>query len=186
MTQFPSMSDRPDVNPLDIHLRAAQAKDEAFLRSVHNAGRAWEFAALRGKVEEGVLETVLEQQYSAQHDIYFNSFTLAKYALVEWCGRPIGRLYADFRDAEIRLLDLNILPAYRGRRIGEIVLRGLCGQAAATHVPVTLQVHPFNRARQLYKRLGFKELGTSTRPGAGQGTFIEMEWRDQLSKTRNR
>lgn len=181
MTQPSSAPSRPDVNPLDIYLRPAQAKDEAFLRSVHDAGRAWEFEALKGQVDDHVLDTIFKQQYGAQHDVYFNAFTLAKYALVEWCGQPVGRLYADFRDDEVRLLDLNILPPYRGRKIGEIVVRGLCAHASATRVPLTLQVHPLNRARQFYQRLGFKDLGPSTRASAGHGAFIEMEWRDLLT-----
>lgn len=167
-----------DVNPLDLHLRPAAARDEAFLKSVHDAARAWEFQALKGQVDDALIETIYQQQYSAQHDVYFNAFTLAHYAVIEWCGQPIGRLYADFRDHEIRLLDINILPPYRGKRIGEILIRRLCAQAAAQRMPVTLQVHPMNPARQLYTRLGFRELGTRTDNSPGAGSFLEMEWRD--------
>lgn len=174
-------SNNAAVNPLDLHLRPATAKDEAFLKSVHDAGRAWEFEALRGQVDDAVIETVYQQQYSAQHDVYFNAFTLAQYAVVEWCGQPIGRLYADFREREIRLLDINILPPYRGKKIGEILIRSLCAQAAAQRMPLSLQVHPMNPARQLYKRLGFRELGVRTDNSPGAGSFIEMEWRDLMT-----
>ena len=170
-----------DVNPLDLRLRPAAARDEAFLKSVHDAGRAWEFAALKGQVDDAVIESIYKQQYSAQHDVYFNAFTLAQYAVIEWCGQPIGRLYADFRDHEIRLLDINILPPYRGKKIGEILIRSLCSQAAAQRMPVTLQVHPMSPARQLYKRLGFKELGVRADNSPGAGTFIEMDWRDLMT-----
>jgi ribosomal protein S18 acetylase RimI-like enzyme len=160
------------VNPLDIQLRPAQAKDEAFLKSVHDAGRAWEFDALKAQGLDDLHATIMAQQYSAQHDAYFNVFTLAKYAVIEWCGEPIGRIYVDFRDHELRILDLNVLPAWRGKRIGEIVVRAICGQASRECKPVTLQVHPLNRARAFYHRLGFRELSAQT------GAFIEMAWRD--------
>lgn len=182
MTQTASQtSNDAAVNPLDLFLRPAAAQDEAFLKSVHDAGRAWEFEALRGQVDDALIESIYQQQYSAQHDVYFNAFTLAKYAVVEWCGQPIGRLYADFREHEIRLLDINILPPYRGKRIGEILIRSLCGMAGAQRVPMTLQVHPMNPARQLYKRLGFQELGVRTDNTPGAGAFIEMEWRDLMT-----
>jgi ribosomal protein S18 acetylase RimI-like enzyme len=165
-------NDGPAVNPLDLFLRPAQAKDEDFLRSVHDAGRAWEFEPLKAAGEDELLATILKQQAAAQHDEYFNTFTLAKYAVIEWCGHPIGRIYADFREQEIRILDLIILPAYRGKQIGEIIVRGLCAQASQERKPVTLQVHPFNRARLFYQRLGFRDLGPNP------GPFHEMEWRD--------
>lgn len=181
MTQTLSRSSDAAINPLDLRLRPATPADEAFLKSVHDAGRAWEFNALRGQVDDAMIETILQQQYSAQHDVYFNAFTLAKYAVVEWCGHPVGRLYADFRETEIRLLDINILPPYRGRRIGEILIRSLCGMASAQQIPMTLQVHPMNAARQLYKRLGFRELGVKTDQSPGAGAFIELEWRDLMT-----
>jgi ribosomal protein S18 acetylase RimI-like enzyme len=160
------------VNPLDIQLRPAQAKDEAFLKSVHDAGRAWEFEALKAQGLDDLHATIMAQQYAAQHDVYFNVFTLAKYAVIEWCGQPIGRIYVDFRDHELRILDFNILPAWRGKRIGEIVLRAICGQASGERKPVTLQVHPLNRAQAFYRRMGFRERAVQT------GAFVEMEWRD--------
>ncbi len=169
----------PAVNPLDLFLRPAQARDEAFLRSVHDAGRAWEFEPLKAAGDEELLAKILKQQAEAQQDQYFNTFTLAKYAVIEWCGTPIGRIYADFRDAEVRILDLNILPQYRGRQIGEIIVRGLCAQAAQERKPVTLSVHPMNRARHFYLKLGFKDFGPNP------GPFHEMEWRDPASTPLN-
>jgi len=160
------------VNPLDIQLRPAQAKDEAFLRLVHDAGRALEFETLKMQGQDELHALIMAQQYNAQHDSYFNAFTLAKYAVIEWCGQPIGRIYVDFRDHELRILDLNVLPAWRGKRIGDIVVRAICGQASGERKPVTLSVHPLNPARAFYHRLGFREAGTS------HGAFIEMEWRD--------
>lgn len=163
------------VNPLDIQLRPAQARDEGFLKSVHDAGRAWEFESLKAQGLDDLHATVMAQQYAAQHEVYFNVFTIARYAVIQWCGTPVGRVYADFRDHEIRILDLNVLPAWRGKRIGEIVVRGLCGQASSERKPVTLQVHPLNRARAFYRRLGFRDLAVQT------GPFVEMEWRDRAT-----
>lgn len=179
MTETPNPTrNNSAINPLDIHLRPAQAKDEAFLRSVHDAGRAWEFAPLKAQGEDELYATIMKQQYAAQHDQYFNTYTLAKYAVIEWCGQPIGRVYADFRDQEIRLMDLIILPAFRGKGIAEIIVSGLCRQAAQDRKPVTLSVHPANRARDLYARLGFREKPALVLNGEAQQPFIEMEWRD--------
>ncbi|MFW5661662.1 MAG: GNAT family N-acetyltransferase, partial [Oceanicaulis sp.] len=104
-------------------------------------------------------------------DFYFQVHDLARYAVIEWCGVPIGRLYADFRDHEIRILDFMLLPEVRGKQIGAIVLRGLCGAAAADAKPVTLSVGPLNRrARVFYERHGFEASGVLN-------GMIEMIWR---------
>lgn len=165
------MTSRPAVNPLDLSLRPAQAKDEPFLRAVHDAGRAWDLQILRNQLDDHAWDALLKQQYDAQHADYFNRRALARYAVVEWCGTGIGRIYADFSEAEIRLVDLIILPEYRGRGIASIIVRGLCSEAAKRRVPMRLHVHPMNPARRLYARLGFREIG------GPPGGFKEMEWR---------
>ncbi len=165
------MTSRPAVNPLDLSLRPAQARDETFLRAVHDAGRAWDLQVLRNQLDDHAWDALLKQQYDAQHADYFDRRALARYAVVEWCQTGIGRIYADFSDEEIRLVDLIILPEYRGRGIASIIVRGLCGEAAKRRVPLRLHVHPLNPVRRLYARLGFREIGGQT------GGFREMEWR---------
>jgi GNAT superfamily N-acetyltransferase len=158
------------VNPADISLRPATAGDEIFLKHVHDAARHWEFAALLQSGEAELYHKVMQQQHDSQHRFYFAHYAEAHYGIIQWCGQPIGRLYVDYRDDEVHVLDIAILPDYRGRGIGRIVMTGLCLEAAMRRKPVRLCVHYLSRAVPFYLRLGFRQIGT-------EGPSQVMEWR---------
>lgn len=159
-----------EVNPLDISIRPATAGDEDFLRTVHRDERHWEFEPLLFAGDEENYHKVMRHQFEAQQDVFFNTYDVAKYGVVQWTDTPIGRLYLDYRDAEVRVLDIALLEDYRGRKIGSILLRGVCADAARRKLPVTLHVHVNNPlAYRFYYRLGFE-------PRASNGRHILMEW----------
>lgn len=157
------------VNPVDISLRPATAADEQFLKGVHHAARRWEFAFLLQSGEAELYHKVMEQQYASQHQFYFAAFDQAHYGIIQWTDRPIGRLYVDYRDDEVRVLDIAILPEYRDRGIGRIVMTGVCLEAAMRRKPVRLHVHYLSRALRFYQRLGFRRIGAD-------GPSYVMEW----------
>jgi len=158
------------VNPADLSLRPAQDGDEPFLKRVHDAARHWEFAALLQTDQTDLYHKVLAQQYDSQHRFYFAHYDTAHYGIIQWTGQPIGRLYVDYRDDEVRVLEIALLPEYRGRGVGRIVVTGLCLEAAMRHKPVRLHVHYLSRAQTFYRRLGFREIGVA-------GPDRLMEWR---------
>jgi ribosomal protein S18 acetylase RimI-like enzyme len=55
----------------------------------------------------------------------------------------------------MRIIDIALLPAWRGRGIGGRLLRGLQEEAAAGSKPLTIHVERMNPALRLYERLGF-------------------------------
>ena len=138
---FPAPSERTATRP--------------FLKRVHKSERHWEFASLIAGRECRVYHTVIAQQYDSQHRFYFASYGSAHYGIIQWTGRPIGRLYVDYREDEVRVLDITILPEFRGRGIGRIIMTGLCLDAAMRRKPVRLCVHYLSRAQRFYRRLGF-------------------------------
>ena len=70
---------------------------------------------------------------------------------------PIG-LFKHYRtQEEWVLLQIQVLPEYQGKGIGEQLIRGLLDEARRAGVPVTLSVLRGNPARRLYERLGFEE-----------------------------
>lgn len=158
------------MNPADITVRPASDRDEAFLRATHDAGRHWEFAPLIESGREELYHKVMAQQYKAQHSEYFKNFPAAHYGVIEYCGKPVGRLYVDYRDEEVRIIEISIAPDYRGHGIGEIVLKGICIEAAMRRKPVRLHVHHLSRAQTLYRSLGFVQTGID-------GPHLRMEWR---------
>jgi ribosomal protein S18 acetylase RimI-like enzyme len=58
-------------------------------------------------------------------------------------------------ESEIRIVDIALLPDYRGNGIGTALLRDLFSEADAAGKTVTIHVERFNPALRLYERLGF-------------------------------
>jgi ribosomal protein S18 acetylase RimI-like enzyme len=96
---------------------------------------------------------------------------------------PAGRLYVWRAEKEIRIMDLTVLPGFRGRGIGTLLLSSLATESDASGVPLTIHVERGNPARRLYERLGFVEAEDKgvylflrrpprlSRGGAGAGEF---------------
>ena len=76
-------------------------------------------------------------------------------------GRPAGRLYVDRRVDEIRIVDIALLPDHRAMGVGTLLIRRILDEGNATSRPVTIHVERGNRARALYERLGFEQIGTT-------------------------
>ena len=68
---------------------------------------------------------------------------------------PVGRLIVDGSGDHIEVLDVALLPEYRGQGIGTSVLRTVLGQADRVGRAVKLHVEKQSRAVRLYERLGF-------------------------------
>lgn len=173
------MSPMATVNPADISLRPARDGDEPFLKRVHETARHWEFAALLQTGQADLYHKIMAQQYDAQHRFYFANYDTAHYGIIQWTGQPVGRLYVDYRDDEVRVLEIAILPEYRGRGIGRIVMTGLCLEAAMRKKPVRLHVHYLSRAQRFYSHLGFREI-------ALEGPDRLMEWRHPQAEGQGR
>jgi ribosomal protein S18 acetylase RimI-like enzyme len=91
-----------------------------------------------------------------------------------WDDVPIGRLYVDRREKEIRILDISLVPGVRGRGIGTKILKDLMAEANKKKLPLNLHVLRINPALRLYERLGFNKTAENDfyflmeiEPGAG-------------------
>jgi len=71
--------------------------------------------------------------------------------------------------AEIRMVDIALLPPSRNAGIGTALRRDLLAEAAIAHQPVRIHVEKFNPALRLYERLGFA-------PIEDKGVYLFMEW----------
>ena len=83
--------------------------------------------------------------------------------------RPIGRLMISRMEDEIRLVDIALLSEVRGNGIGAKLIADLLVIAQRENKPLRLHVEKFNRALQLYQRLGFRIIEDT-------GTQYFMEW----------
>jgi ribosomal protein S18 acetylase RimI-like enzyme len=64
---------------------------------------------------------------------------------------------------DIRIVDISLLPEFRGQGVGTALLGAVTQEAAKEHRSVSIHVEKFNPAQRLYRRLGFVEAGGSGR-----------------------
>lgn len=153
--------------PASLALRPALDADREFLFRVYASTRAEELAVTGWS--DAQKEQFLRMQFDAQHRYYHEHMPDAAYLVVLCEGQPAGRLYLDRRHDEIGVVDIALLPEFRDRGIGSVFLREVMAEATAARTPVRLHVEPFNRALNLYHRLGFHKIGDT-------GVYLHLEW----------
>jgi ribosomal protein S18 acetylase RimI-like enzyme len=153
---------------MNLTLRPATPADRDLLYRIYASTREEEIA--RTDWTEPQITAFLTQQFTAQDTYYREHYPGAVFSLILLDGDPVGRLYLHHRPAEIRIMDIALLPPHRNRGIATALLRDLQTEAAASAKPLTIHVEQFNPALRLYTRLGF-------RPIAEHGVYLLLEWR---------
>lgn len=136
-------------------LRPASAEDVDFLQSVYASTRADELTQLPWNEEQR--SAFIRMQFTAQRQHYLKHYPNASQDLILIGDQPIGRLYVN-RGNEIHVIDIAVLPEHRGNGIGTAIMRALIEEATEARKPTTIYIETFNRSRQLFERLGFKEI----------------------------
>jgi len=140
--------------------------DRGFLVELYSSVREPELAHVPW--DEAARRAFIEQQFAAQDAHYRNNYPGATLDVVEVDGRPAGRLYVHRGPSDIRIMDIAMTPAFRGRGIGTRLVRSLIAQAQASGRKLSIHVEMNNPARRLYERLGF-------RPAGEHGVYVLME-----------
>jgi len=148
-------------------LRPITPADESFLARVYASTR-WEELAPTGWSDEEKA-VFCRRQFDAQSTHYREHYPEAAFQIIERDGEPIGRLYVARWEKEIRIVDISLLPECRGTGLGTKLLRDLQKEARTSGKSLTIHVERFNRALQLYQRLGFKEI-------EDKGVYLLMKW----------
>jgi GNAT superfamily N-acetyltransferase len=130
-----------------------RADDEPFLLALYASVRAPELEQLAWTDEQKAL--FVRHQFDAQSAHWRENYHDTSFDIIERDGIAIGRLYvARWRD-EIRVVDIALMPEYRGAGLGAALLHELFDEGDRTGRPVTIHVEIYNPARRLYDRLGF-------------------------------
>jgi ribosomal protein S18 acetylase RimI-like enzyme len=150
-----------------ITLRPITSEDMDFLYQVYASTRADELAIVDWSQEQK--DAFLQMQFDAQHRYYQEYYANASFDVILRDNQPIGRLYLDRREDEVRIVDIAILPEHRNAGVGTALLRDIMSEAASMGKVVTIHVEKFNPALRLYRRLGFRQKGDS-------GMYFLLEW----------
>src|SRR5579859_1257557 len=174
LTAFPRARPGEESTPPALHERAlawrsASDADLPFLRELYAHTRADELAHVPWP--EAIKRNFLDDQFALQHHHFVTYYSGADFLLIEHGGLPIGRLYAMRQPAQAySVVDIALLPEWRGRGIGAALIRHLQQEASAAGQPLLLQVSVYNpAARRLYERLGFVYDGE-------EGAHQHMRW----------
>jgi ribosomal protein S18 acetylase RimI-like enzyme len=137
-------------------LRPETPDDEPFLLAVYAGTRDEELEQVAWTT--GQRAAFVRMQFEAQRRCYRERYPRAAFSVIAVGGKDAGRLCVNRDASEIRIVDIALLPAFRGRGIGTRLLEALLAEARARGVPLRIHVEKFNRALGLYRRMGFVPL----------------------------
>jgi GNAT superfamily N-acetyltransferase len=152
----------------NLSLRPVRPQDEEFLCAVYGSTRAQELAMTPWNEEQRA--AFVRFQFAAQQQFYQSEYPQAEHHVILLDDEPVGRLYVDRRAAEIRILDITLLPERRSQGLGTPLLKALMSEAVNAGLPLTIHLETFNPARTLFARLGFVPVGDN-------GMHTLFEWR---------
>lgn len=136
-----------------LDLRGELAGDADFVVELYADTRREELAPLPWP--ESTKRDFLASQCRLQRDHYRQHYAGAEFLLIGHGDASVGRLYVHATAREIRIMDIALLEAWRGRGIGTTLVRSVQELALERGIAVTLHVEPANPAQRLYGRLGF-------------------------------
>jgi GNAT superfamily N-acetyltransferase len=146
----------PNLPGRALSVRPIDGADAEFLYRLYASTRAEELVQTGWSDEQK--HAFLLQQFMAQHQHYQQHYTGAAFDLILLDGQPAGRFYLDRWKDQYRIVDIALLPEFRGQGIGTAFLQAVVAAAAAEGVPVSIHVELFNPALRLYLRLGFRPI----------------------------
>jgi len=117
---------------------------------------------------EALRRQLLEIQYQARIRGIAENFPAAAQEILLHDGLRAGWAVVDRNGAEIRLVDIAVTPASRGKGIATARIGALLAESDRVGKPVRLSVVTTNPALALYQRLGFHPTG-----GDGMRLFLE-------------
>ena len=155
-------------------LRPIQDDDWEFVYQVYASTRQDELKPVPWSDAEK--ENFLRFQFHAQRTYYDEHFADAEFSIIEHHSKPVGRLYIDRRENEIRLVDIALLPETRGKGVGSAIMADILAEGERKGLLVRIHVEHNNPAMRLYDRLGFEKIEE-------QGVYWLMEWTPESLKT---
>ena len=141
-------------------------EDLEFLYKVYASSRAEEMAVTGWNEQQ--IEEFLRMQFDFQHKQYMQNYQTASFDIILYHQQPVGRLYLDRRQDDIRIVDIALLTEFRRQKIGSKIMEALLTEADEKNVTLSLHVEHNNPALGLYHRLGFEKKGDT-------GVYFFME-----------
>jgi ribosomal protein S18 acetylase RimI-like enzyme len=138
--------------------RAATFEDEPFFREVYSS--SLDGAASLAALTPTARRERIDRESLSRQATYRIDFPGVCFHVLELDGQQVGRCYLHDSPAEIFVVDLIFLAAWRGRGLGTTLMHRLIDEATSTGRRLRLHVEKANsRAFAFYTRLGFRIIG---------------------------
>lgn len=158
----------PALTTVPLHIRPAEPADQAFFTELYRSTRDELLALI---ADPRYIDGIIAMQHQAQLAAYRNSYPDALYQVLELDGLAAGRLVTASVAGALRVVDIAVLPAMRGRGVAGEALCRLQRQAAQQGRDLTLAVRRDRAvARRLYAALGFV-------PESEDAVNLQLRWR---------
>ena len=143
-----------------LERRPATSSDTEFARISHHEAYRDVVSRQFGAWDEVLQDRLFEEKWIPN-----------QFEIVLCDGNPCGFLLVEDHPDHIYISEIVIAPQFQGRGIGSRLLNEEMQRGREAKSSLRLQVLRENRAIELYRRLGFKEYGTTE-------THIRMVWED--------
>lgn len=147
-------------------------RDQPFLYELYASTRQEEMEPAGWDAAQ--VDAFLTMQFRLRSASYALEYPHAEHRIIYREGLAVGAWIVDYGNAEIHLVDIAFLPAYRSKGFGTYLLRSLQEEAFASQRPIRLQAERLGAALHLYERLGFMATG-------GDPVRVAMSWMPEAS-----
>ncbi len=144
-----------------IKLRPVIEKDDSFIETVYRSTREDELKLPNWTEQQK--NTFIHLQSIAQLAEYKTKFPGAAFQVIVYKKKDAGRFYTWESANEIRLIDITLLPSFRGKGIGKFLLEELIKKSNKVQKKVSLHVDAANPALKFYLHLGFVHIKNNGR-----------------------
>lgn len=144
-----------------------QDTDTAFLLALYATTRAAELELAPWSAAEK--SAFVDMQFQAQRQHYHTHYPDAEWLVVSCKDTQVGRLYLESWPSEIRIIDIALIPDWRGQGLGTHMMRDVMSIAAARNIGVGIHVESASPAIRLYSALGFEKI-------EDKGVYQLMRW----------
>jgi ribosomal protein S18 acetylase RimI-like enzyme len=140
-----------------VTTRAATEEDDAFLFALFKAVRSLEFAY--APLAPAQLDLLMNIQYTGQKQTYGAQYPDGDHIILV-DGLPVGRIWLFRGEAEYQLVDISLMPEFRNRGIGGVLVTDAIAAARAAGVRLCCSVAVTNASSlRFHQRLGFQIAG---------------------------
>ncbi len=135
-------------------VRSATEADQNFLCSLYACTREQEEPLCHWPKDHRA--KFLRMQFEAQ-DAHYRKYYQNKQHWIICVGKhDAGRILLDWQKNDLRIVDISLLPRFRGKGLGSSILRHFIAKADETGIQTSLHALHGSPALRLYQKLGFK------------------------------